>query len=361
MRVTNIKEVEQKVLSGGEPDFTKGNVSLSSALNWYSYYKDNKDSKKYLVSYMTKNNYSKDDISKIQKVSDGMISNVGFVCRLTERGAELEKKNLDWIKSKIAYLIDYHDTKKEEQDLEDAKPKVNIQDRISEQSSEFIGELEGYLDEYESKFNAYEWMIGAGVKSVHARKIMSWFSNKKTEPEIVLSNQCDDDLKEAYSHFSKTDLKKYLTFIQTIVDDAGRIVNNSKITRKPRKTKKPSADKLVSKLQYKKEDVEYKTVSINPSEIIGAKQLWVFNTKTRKLGVYHADSINGLSIKGTSIYGYNANESVQKTLRKPNDVLQAIVKASERKYRSSFGEIKSTEQPLTGRINTDTILLKVFK
>jgi hypothetical protein len=360
MRITSVKEVEQKIVSGGEPDFTKSNVSIAQALNWYSYYKDYKDSKNYLISHMTKKNYAKEDIHKIStKVPDSLVSNTGFVCRILERGAGLDVKQLNWIADKIHYLLSIADKPKDEE--EDDKPKVNIQERIQEQSSEYIGELEGFLDEYKTAFNPYEWMATNGVKAVHARKIASHFIPKLTEPVLVLSGKGGEDLEEAYSCFTKANIKKYVAFIEQIIVDANRIVNNSKVSRKPRKTKKPTADKLTAKMQYKKEDVEFKVVSISPIEIVGAKQLWVFNTKTRKLGVYNAESPNGLSVKGTSINAYESNSSSSKTLRKPNDVLQALVKGTERKYKTTFDGIKAAEQPLTGRINTDTILLKVFK
>lgn len=359
MRITSVKEVEQKIVSGGEPDFTKSDISISQALNWYSYYKDYKDSKSYLITHMTKKNYAKEDIAKIAtKVPDSFISNTGFVCRLLERGAGLDVKQLNWISDKIHYLLSIADKPKEEDD--DSKPKVNIQERIQEQSSEFIGELEGFLDDYKTAFNPYEWMVTNGVKAVHARKIASHFIPKLTEPVLVLSGKGGEDLEEAYSCFTKANIKKFVALIEQIVSDANRIVNNSKVTRKPRKTKKPTADKLTAKVQYKKEDIEYKLVSINPVEIIGAKQLWVFNTKTRKLGVYHAWTDGGLTIKGTTIDGYTDNSS-SKTLRKPADIFLAMQKGTERKYKSIFDGIKSTEQALTGRINTDTILLKVFK
>ena len=359
MRITNVKEVEQKVVSGGEPDFVKTpDLHLSIALNWYSYYKDLKDSKNYLVSYMVKQNYTKQDIAKISKVSDSFISNTGFVCRLLERGAGLSVKQISWIENKINEFLKMADTTKDAE--KDVAPKVNIQERIQEQSSEFIGELEGYLDTYKEKFSPYEWMNSNGVKAAHARKIVSHFLPKLTEPVLVMSGKADEELLESYNCFSKVEIKKYVNFIQQIIDDANRIVSNSNITRKPRKVKKPSSEKLVSKMQYKKDDVEYKIVSINPSDIIGAKQLWVFNTKTRRLGVYYAWTQAGLTVKGTSIHDFTDNSS-SKTLRKPNDVLQTLVKATERKYENTFKEIKASEQSLTGRINTDTILLKVFK
>ena len=358
MRITNVKEVEQKIVSGGEPDFSKSDVSISQALNWYSYYKDYKDSKKYLVTYMTKKNYPKEEIDKIIKVPDSFISNTGFVCRLLERGAGLDVKQLNWISDKIHYLLSLADKPKDED--EPSTPKVNIQERIQEQTNEMIGELEGFVDNFKEAFNPYEWMATNGVKAVHARKISSWFTKQMKEPQLVQSGKADEELKEAYSHLNKTELKKFISSMHSIVADAERIINNSKVSRKPRIKKKKPADVLVSKIQYKKEDTEFKLLSINPVDIVGAKQLWVFNTKTRKLGVYHAWTQGGLTVKGTSINDYTDN-SCSKTLRKPADVFLELQKATERKYATIFNGIKATEQPLTGRINTDTILLKVFK
>jgi hypothetical protein len=359
MRITSVKEAEQKVSSGGEPDMKSG-VKLSTALNWYSYYKDPKDSKKYLIHYMTVHNHPKEDIVTLTGLKETHFSNVGFVCRLTERGLVLEKHQLTWLSDRIKFLLNIAKTIKEQDEDDDNKPKVNIQERIQEQSSEFIGELEGFLDNYKETFNSYEWMVSNGVKAPHARQIMSHFTPKLVEPVLVLSGKASEDLVEAYSCFTKANVKKFVAFIQQIIDDANRIVNNSKVTRKPRKSKKPTADKLTSKMQYKKEDVEYKVVSINPVDIIGAKQLWVFNTKTRKLGVYHAWTEGGLNVKGTTINDYTDN-SCAKTLRKPADILLELQKATDRKYKIVFDGIRSTEQALTGRINADTILLKVFK
>ena len=359
MRITSVKEAEQKVSSGGEPDMKSG-VKLSTALNWYSYYKDPKDSKKYLIHYMTVHNYPKEDIVTLTGLKETNFSNVGFVCRLTERGLVLEKHQLTWLSDRIKFLLNVAKTIKEQDEEDDNKPKVNIQERIQEQSSEFIGELEGFLDNYKETFNTYEWMATNGVKAPHARLIVSHFIPKLVEPVLVLSGIASEDLTEAYSCFTKTNIKKFVAFIQQIIDDANRIVNNSKVTRKPRKSKKPSAEKLISKMQYKKEDIEYKVVSINPVDIIGAKQLWVFNTKTRKLGVYHAWTEGGLNVKGTTINDYTDN-SCAKTLRKPADILLELQKATDRKYKIIFDGIRSTEQALTGRINADTILLKVFK
>lgn len=356
MRVTSVKEFEQKVISGGEPDFRKGHTSIVSALNWYSYYMDYKDSKKYLLHHMQINGYDKDVIESVTKLNDSVFSNVGFVCRMKERGAQLKEKDLEWIEAKIE-KFKLISSQIVEDVTDDIKPKSNIQDYISEQSSVMIGELEGLLDDYKKPFNAYEWMIANGVKSVHAKRISIHFIKQCVEPQEVLSGEADEQLIEGYSNYTKSDLKKYLGFMQEIISDSNKIINNSKISKKPRKKKTKPADRFINKLQYKKEDIEYKVVSINPVDIIGAKQLWIFNTKIRKLGFYNSDE--GLSVKGTTIV--NCSSSFQKTLRQPGDVLSVLMKATEKKYKTIYQEIKAVEQNLTNRINSDIILLKVFK
>ena len=100
-------------------------------------------------------------------------------------------------------------------------------------------------------------------------------------------------------------------------------------------------------------------VSINPADIIGAKELWIFNIKTRKLGKYVANEYMELGVKGTSITGYNENQSVQKTLRKPEDQLKEFKAAGKVALRKFLEDIKAVDIKLNGRINEDTILLKV--
>ena len=94
---------------------------------------------------------------------------------------------------------------------------------------------------------------------------------------------------------------------------------------------------------------------------MGCSSLWVFNTKTRKLGIYAAVDAGGLSVKGTTITNFNESTSIQKTIRKPNDVLPKVLSGGKIVLKKLLSEINATEQTLTGRINTDIILLRVIK
>ena len=115
----------------------------------------------------------------------------------------------------------------------------------------------------------------------------------------------------------------------------------------------------MGKIKYAKEDKALKIVSINPADIIGTAELWIYNNKTRKLGKYVAAGYQTLSVKGTSITGFDVDKSVAKTLRKPEEQLKEFAKAGKIALRTFIKDIKAVEVKLNGRINEDTLLLKV--
>jgi hypothetical protein len=137
------------------------------------------------------------------------------------------------------------------------------------------------------------------------------------------------------------------------------LAQEAKVNRKPRKTKVVPKDKLVAKLKFMKSNEPLKLVSINPADIIGTKELWIFNTKTRKLGKYVAAEFNDLGVKGTTITGFDEFKSVQKTVRKPEEKLKEFKAAGKVQLRKFLEDINATDTRMNGRINEDTILLKV--
>ena len=137
-------------------------------------------------------------------------------------------------------------------------------------------------------------------------------------------------------------------------------INTGKAVRKPRVKKAPSKEKLISKIKYKESEPSIGLASVNPLSIIDSSILWVYNTKNRKLGCYVADSMGQvLSIKGTSIIGFDPKKSLQKTVRKP-DILKGANKLSRTKIQKQFDEIKATETEMNGRLNEHIILVSTF-
>lgn len=282
----------------------------------------------------------------------------------------------------------------EEKQAEEAVKKnvyvPSIQERIKEQAeaqSEAIEEwLEGFVvnktDFDPAGFDFKGHFARTGVTQAHARKLKAFYANELTDfedlermPTAGQLKKMDEkeadlwaQLKEGYAHLKKADIAKYTQAINNLIEALDFVIDQGKAKRKPRVAKPKSADKQVTKLKYLKVDDKYKLTSVNPVEIVGASELWVFNVKTRKLGKYIASNIDpkgmaregtGLGIKGTSISGFDENLSVQKTLRKPEEQLKEFKAAGKVKLRKFLEEIPTLETKLNGRINIDTVILKI--
>ena len=278
---------------------------------------------------------------------------------------------------------------------EEEKAKANvyvptIQERIKDQSLDMVEDIDEWLEGWISDPNTFD-PKGFDFKKhfnklqpsqAHARKMKSFYEGvlsdydelerMPTAGQLKKMDEKEADLwaqlKEGYAHLKKADIKKFRTAIEELMAALDFIIDQAKATRKPRVAKPKSADKLVEKLKFLKADPKYNLASVNPVDVVGANELWVFNVKTRKIGKYVAANIDptgsrragsGLQVKGTTITGYDENLSIQKTLRKPEEQLKAFKSAGKVALRKFLDEITTTDTKLNGRCNPDTILLKV--
>ena len=242
------------------------------------------------------------------------------------------------------------------------KPKISIQDRITNQVYDFVSSIEGVIDDfiisnYKLKYDFYKQLTEAGCKSVHARKMRKIYLESYNEL-VDVYNKEDDYVQEAWSHLKPKTIQKMMDFNGMILDDIDLIIKNASAQRKPRKKKEVSTTKLLKTFKYQKESPEFKLVSINPEKIIGASELWIFNTRYKTLGVYYAqNTVRGFSVKGCTIQHFDKETSMQKTARKPMEALSGL---NKRSLKKSLKDMKTKDQILTGRINAQTILLGAF-
>ena len=207
------------------------------------------------------------------------------------------------------------------------------------------------------KYEPYNHLLDIGCKAAHARKMRPFYVDCFNEL-VDVYNKEDEYYIEAWSHLKPKYHKKMMDFYGTIVDDLDRIIKNSTAQRKPRKKKTLSATRLVKTLKYQEEFSDLKLVSVNPEKIVGANELWGYNTRYKTLGVYHAvNSVRGLSVKGCTIQHFDEDTSIQKTARKPQEALEVL---NKRSLKKQLKNMKTKEQIMTGRINAQTILLGVF-
>ena len=340
---------------------------LIHAFQWYNHNKDSKDARKYLIEYLVKNN----EITPLQKQAADYLNNSwnivdGWLARCLSRGAWIPDTTFNNFKERMNDFRGRLDKIIAEKNLGaavvDTSNVISIQERVQSKVDYFIMELEGKFDDVwheqsGEEFVPYTWMVENEVKPMHASKIAEYFK-QRTADWIAIIESKDEYVRESYPRPRK-EMIEAAKFFGLIATDAEKLASNKSAARKPRKKKPVSFEKKVKNLKFKKDDVENKLVSIDPIKIMGSQQLWVYNVKTRKLGVYVAKDEAGLEVKGSAIQNYKYSESIAKTVRKPKEVLPRVLDGGKVVLRKVMNEINAKAQELNGRINKDTILLRV--
>lgn len=349
-----------------------------NSMDYYRLEHSAKDLKPKVINWMAQHGYDKDSIAEFKKTKDNRCSvTMGAIASNLLRGmpdvrADFNdaRSSVAWLKEAIKKTVEEgkNDIEEEEEGGE-VKPTVaqpSIQERVREASFKMTEEIENAIELFGTNPNDFDpksfklvnLLRSVQAKAAHARIIRDFYKRQYEEYLEVAEGKCEQ-LKEAYAHLSKANLKKITLFYSEILAACDMLAQEAKINKKPRAKKPTDKAKVVAKMKYLKQDDKLKLVSINPVDIVGSKELWVFNTKTRKLGKYIAADFQELSVKGTSITGFNESTSVQKTLRKPEEQIKEFKAAGKVQLRKFLEDIKAVDIKLNGRINEDTILLKI--
>jgi hypothetical protein len=341
-------------------------TQVMRTLNWYAHTQDKKKSAEWLAQFLARNPRRQKLAEAVKRGDIWPGPTVGFALRAGRVGLSLRFGTLRTLVRHIKEADKGIDTSSAviEQVVEE-KPKFNIQERMSEKTAEFLGELEGRFDDFTAEFKGepklVELMTTMNVPAVQVKTVQEFIGKKIAEFEEVNSTK-DAQVIEAYKHLGKRQVTAMIKWWTQALTDANSYNVVKKAAKAPRKKKAVSPEKVVSKLKYAKEFKELALKSVDPTTILTAQELWVYNTKTRKLGIYIADQYAGtLSVKGTAILGFDATASVQKTLRKPKEQIKEFTATGKPAAKKWFKGIKATEIKLNGRIGADIILLKVYK
>ena len=341
---------------------------LRKSFFYYNYYYTQKDCKKHVVKWMQENNYSKADVSAFIRSPDRSIPMTACGLVMAARqGMPMREKELAYLKERLHEAVNSDDLEPEVVAVD--KPAVQvvkaptIQDRLNEKTAEHLAHFEGLYDEVLAgetvKPDAFNYLTANTVPQSQINKFEALFTVRKGEL-LVAQERRDEQVEEAYKHYKAADFKRHHAFLDQLLSDLDQYRSVKKATKKARVKRAPNKEKVVGKLKYMKEEKTMKLVSINPVDIVGAQELWAYNTKTRKLYKYVADTLQGpLGVKGTSLTGFDPVKSVGKTLRKPDEKLKEFAKATKVQLRKFLEDIKATETQGNGRMNSDTVLLKV--
>ena len=361
IRVTKTEAyIVNKKHLGDEPVFTKDLTQLDymTALNWYNYMSTNVEAKEYIITYL-KNLGRVEEAKKFKSVPDSLVpTTVAWICRLLSKGYKLPTDTKEYINSRINDSYKYI---KETEEEDSIKPTLSIQERMRERTHDILGEIEGMIDDYINnnvEFSLYTWLQSNNIPAAYATSIISKLSPVLDELLEAYDGQ-DPQLKEGYRSYKKSEIKKLIDFYNTICEDAAKYANVTKKTRVPRKPRVQSVEKKLKSFKYQKEDNTFKIASVNPEKIIGAQELWTFNTKYKSVSVFRALDRGGLDVKGASIVKFDeASSFTLRTGRKPEEVVKKVLDGGKILLRKLDQELKHNAT-LQSRISESTILLRV--
>ena len=255
--------------------------------------------------------------------------------------------------------------KQSQQHDSDAKlsvsPMVKLQRKISRTIMQDILELEDkWIDgEHDATLDLYQEFKRHGLPA-SATKVVREYIEGLYDDYNAAYTKTDPDAVEGYSHLTKPQLKKRVNACESMLSDLDRLQSAAKATRKS-KTKQPkAADKQVAKVNYKKEDTEFKIVSIAPLQIVGSRRLFTFNTKYKVLTEYVTNSASGFQMSGSTLKNIDTTVSRCTKLRKPDAFIPIVQKKTHLQIDKEWKQLTTKTTVPNGRINKDTILLRVM-
>ena len=122
----------------------------------------------------------------------------------------------------------------------------------------------------------------------------------------------------------KKGLKEYYNYVSSIRTDCDKYATGKRSQKRVRRKKVYTASEQTKNLNYNVTDTDYHLTSVNPEMIVGAMQLWTFNTKTKEITQFVAEDRMGLAVKGTTIQKFNKLSSMKKIGNKTEHFLDRI-------------------------------------
>lgn len=342
--------------------------AIYETLRHYGYFYEPRDGFKWAAEWI-KANMEKEAFQEFKASQERLFSmTAGGLCKIMSNGGKITEKARAIVDSEISAARKRGIKALAEKQEESALPqKKTIADIMKENTSNFIAEIEGVIDDkYRGvwqdveEYSVYNELKKIDAPAVTAKAIVDYYTPIRDEFDELITKKTPE-LVEGYSHLKPKQKKEYFKLLSNIVDDAEKYLLSKKATRKTRAKKPKSTDQQVAKIKYLKDSNEYKLTSIDPTQIIGSDTLYMFNTKTRQLICLQTNDASGFRVSGTTIQNYDEKLSYRKMVRKPDEFLTDFMKATKAKSQVQLKQLTTKPAEVNGRINEHMILLKAYK
>lgn len=361
---------------GDEPVYTSKLLTplqLTTYYNWYNYMSDAREAKEYLITYL-RNTGRDTEAKKVNHIPDKYVpTTIAWIARMRSLGANVPETSREYFETRLqTALLDGQRMAKEGQSEPDGnghneKPessqKPSVQDRVEAKydflASQIEEECDKFIETWIDPFSMIDWLKSNDVSNAIAKRL-----HTKYEPQLLeIENAYTTDDKEGWEDLAKSDkLKKLYGFFVMIVEDLELHMQNEKKVRKTRTPKPITAEKKLKDFKYLKFDNVHNIQSVQPERLLGAAEIWIFNTKYNQLTVFRMDDPQvGLDVHRTAIIKYDPKTSTTKKLKanKVDAALKEVLSAGKVALRKTMETFVGSDQRLQERMNENTIILRV--
>ena len=355
MTTTKSNKAKADAFFGREPIIKDSTsiMEITRALNWLRTEQTPDLNKKWLTAFMKQNNYSKSKMETVMSNLRQLPSSWYSVARILTNGSNVPVNTKERLDAALDSICSGATDDNNLSTNKVVKPKI-ASSSVATEVLEYIDLLiekskTGNVDE-----DVYAFLMD---KKVTKNQVDELIAEYKLTFDELNQLSTSEEIQESYADYTPKQRKSIQTFFNNLYAQFDQYKNvKSKRAKPVRKTRKPDKQKLISKLRYLKESTEYRIASVDPVKLLGAKTAVTFNTKTREVSIFYGIG-DGISVKGTTLVGFDTEKSVSKRLRKPNDVLSHGVRAG---LENAFAAAKTKSRAANGRMNENIIIVKVW-
>ena len=207
-------------------------TEFSIALNWFSVNSNNGNAMKYLQTYL-KNKYQiKASIIQLKNIN--ISATIGYVAELINEGCEIPKISQDSFYKGINEVLK---TLKEPVPEDDSSPARKTKLFVIKMDS-VAGLLEYEIDKFMERdfksngLSVTKLLQSQQITQKETKGIIEHFTVLRDELDEVIE-QPDKDLKESYKYIKKPQLRRFLKFMDVILNECSTYIVSIK---KPRKS-----------------------------------------------------------------------------------------------------------------------------
>lgn len=339
-------------------------VKAFSSCEYFVHYEvADKSGMPHLKKWM-KENYPSDDLEVINKLPDSALYSYAKYAYVWYKLGYMTEKHTEFLMNlKDELVIKGNNYVAEKEDVSVAKAPVvrrNLSDFIDSVEDSFYHVISGQNVKVESLIDASKLSAPELSKAYTEIDVLA----SEFREVLALRNKAelgdwDQQLVDGYSHVKLPMLKKLVDFAAQLQTGLLETKQSKKIVRIRRK-KPTDKTKLVRKLKFMSECKELNLKSANPVDIIGASEVWVYDVKRKKIGVYASDYEGTLGVKGTSIDNYSDAKSYEKTLRKPELQLPEFMAARKNGLHKFVDSVRGKKLSARKRLLPDMVIVRII-